>query len=250
MIKYQTQNLTIEIDGQGSDYGLDACLKAVKELITMPIALTSGFNNAVIPGRNDNPPYVLLNKPTIDGVPNPRIDVTSSQFGVERSMKTRIPNVVDMKTITFTKPDTAEGFRCPSCHQSMFLYLGAGKSDTKMIMRTEDGIKELDGVRFTFKDDQEYAEQVNDEAVAALREHLIGEKLVLVKGADTICECPRCAETGNIDIFIDEFNETTSEFEHPCDLCGGEVVPRDQLQEDKTMLHLTSCEKCGSSNQF
>lgn len=242
MIKYYTKEVYIKIDGQGSDYSLDACLDAVTRLIkeTRVSAETPRFQD--------------INKEIEKGVREIQEHSEArlkNNTTMDRSMRERIPNILDVTKMDLINPERAEGFRCPACNQSAFLHINPGTSNKETIMRRPDGLYTLQEVEIDFGTVAEYDKEMSlTENIDRLASYLSDEKVYLVHDSEVPCECPRCGDILVMDEFVKEFSETNSEFEHPCLICGGEVIMKDLLQEDGTTERTMVCEECRSEIQY
>lgn len=246
MIKYQNKDLSIEIKGVNESLSaqVDALERIVKFSLSAPLEIIqkdTPQDAGIRLLKSEERPSVLESVQR-----NTAIQGTS---GMDRSMKKRIPNVLDLKDLNIVEAKKYEGFRCPSCNQSFLLNLNPSDSisGAEFIIRLEDGIHDLKGVLLSYDSSEDYDKEIGDNSQELFKPYISREKLFLTKDTEHSCSCPRCGLTDTMSAFVEDFEETSSEFDHPCLYCGGEVVPSESSKENTSAL---CCEDCKSKIQY
>lgn len=244
MIKYKNSDLLIEI-------------KEVHESLESQVDALERILKMSTPNAKDNIPHktpeilqeemILSDETSAKDLSSPSPDPYAN-IGIERSMKKRIPNVLDLNDLNLVEAKKYKGFRCPNCNQSYLLNLTPLKVDTEptLIIRMEDGIHNLTGVNVVYDDTEAYDKEIGDHSRHIFEPHVSEEQVFLTKDPSHLCSCVRCKYLGFMDEFIEDFEETSSEFDRPCLYCGGEVVATKNKENESAL----SCEQCKSEVQY
>lgn len=188
---------------------------------------------------------------------------------VDVAMKQRIPNNyednesiinpnnlnnINYRELDIKKPKGIKGFRCPSCHQSLFLkvYMDIDENNHMILARTLNGIYVLqDGVNIEIENTESYDKTVDVNNIDQLMLLTTGDELELDSTNETSCSCPRCHHISDIKSFTLDFIDTASEFEMPCTKCGGEVVAvNKKIEGTEEIITKHVCEQCGYDIQY
>lgn len=241
MIRYQNEKLSIELGGDLTGRMTpEECLDIVLKLIEAsgPRPLEPAVHYEVLPPKSASAPTVAE-----------KAVVTKPMTGMDRPMKARIPNVVDLSELTLVMPENSRHFECPNCHQSSFLILKGMNGEQQTIICLDEGTYALDGVQFTTETSTQFDEMLDKETYLDIKDRIVNEKLTFARDSSTLCECPRCHHEEVLEVFIGEYDESSSEYETPCRFCGGEVIQR-SVNLEGTITNLAQCDSCHKQNDF